>query len=499
MCLSTAEIEAVVKDLAPRIEGGKVARIEQPDRHTFILHVRQAAARYWLQFVVHPRFSRLHLLTRRPKASKPAAGFCNVARRHVTGSPIRSMRCVERDRVVILELVGRDALKRERPLRLIAELTGTGSNLLLLDESDRILGAMSTQDSARRKVVPGGQYEPLPTPDSLPQKALVNRFADVQRDPGDELALSRAIQNTYRDLEAAAELDEKRSALLGAVRARLKALRSRARKLERDIENAHEAEALRRSGELLKIALPDLRKGMDNVIVKDLFDPDAPEVTIELDASKGPLENVEDYFRRYKKLKGSAEHVERRIVETRQQIGTLAALEGQIEGAERADALDALEPQLRRAAVALPGEKRPAARRKEKAGPRRFVSADGLEILVARNQRQNHELTFAIARGNDYWVHIVGWQGPHVIVRKPSGKDVPLETLLDAAHLAVYHSKVRGTDYAEVIYTQRKNVRPIKGEPGHVTYADVSTLQVRIEEARIKRLLAARRAAQTET
>jgi len=124
-------------------------------------------------------------------------------------------------------------------------------------------------------------------------------------------------------------------------------------------------------------------------------------------------------------------------------------------------------------------------------GPRRFLSCNAFEILVARDRQQNHELTFTTARGNDVWMHLLGCEGPHVIIRKPREKDVPPETLMDAAHLTIYYSKRRGTDYAEVIWTQRKHVQPIRGAgPGTVRYAKESRLAVHFDEKRLRTILA---------
>jgi len=500
MSLSAAEIEAVVKDLAPRLEGGKIERIDQPDRHRLILHIRRSTRRYWLQFVVHPRFSRLHLLTRRPEEGKPAGGFCNVVRRHITGSPVQRLLHVEGDRVVILHAVQRDVLLRPSPVRLIAELVGPGSNLILVDDSEKVLGAMFTANSPRRRVLPGGPYQPLPKPAVLPPKALVNRFEDVSASPDDELALSRAVHETYREMEAEAELDERRTSLRSVVRERQKALRARRAKLAADLERAQDAESLRRTGELLKIALPDLHKGQSSIVVQDLFDPDAPEVTIQLDRTIAPGENVERYFKQYKKLKAGRAHTEERLRESEEQLPRLDALEAELEAASALGTMNELAERISAEGIVLPEKRHARTTKAPAAGPRRFLSADGMEILVSHNRQENHELTFSVARGNDYWMHLQGWEGPHVVIRKPAGKDVPLETLLDAAHLAIYYSKIRGTDYAEVIYTQRKYVRPIKGGPvGSVTYANVSRLAVHPEEQRLRRLLDARRAHRSES
>ena len=95
------------------------------------------------------------------------------------------------------------------------------------------------------------------------------------------------------------------------------------------------------------------------------------------------------------------------------------------------------------------------------------------------------------ARGNDLWFHVgQGYAGSHVVVRLPRTKTASLETLLDAATLAVHFSKARGNPSCEVIYTQAKHVHKPKGlPPGAVVPSHTKTLHVRGEEARLTRLL----------
>lgn len=489
MSLSTAEIRSVVEDLAPRLEGAGLVRFDQPEKRRLILHLRREERRYWLQIVAAPEFSRLHLLTHRPQKAKPADGFCNVVREHLDGAPLKEMRQVEGDRVVVLEFEVRDALLRPSRARLIAELIGTGSNVILVDEEDRILGSMFTEDSDRRRVMPGETFQPLPPPPTQPERARRDRFEDA-RDPDDSLSLSRAIEQFYRELESEGRLEERRKALLGRTENQMEKFHRRLDKLEEELRDARSADELRRQGELLKIALPRMSRGQEKIVVKDLFEPDAPEREIELQPELTPEENVQRCFQEYKRRKASLEHVERRIEVTRHQIEQLRRALNRIREAENVEAVENLKERLHKANL-LPPEGQPSGPKETTGGgPRRFTSRDGLEILVARNSRQNHELTFTIARGNDYWMHLLGWPGPHVIIRKPRGKSLPRQTLIDAAHLAIYYSKIRGTDYAEVIYTQRKHVRPIKGAgPGKVRYAEEKSLAVHVDKNRLRRLL----------
>ena len=498
MSLSTAEIREVVTDLADRLEGGTIVRIDQPEKHRLILHIRREEERYWLQFVASGQFSRLHLLTHRPEKSEPAGGLGKVAWEHLQGSTVKKLRQVEGDRVVVLESQERDALLNASPVHLIAELVGTGSNVIIIDKDDTILGSLFTEDSQRRTIRPGETYQPLPPPPDVGEKARRNRFADA-REEDDPLALSRAIEDLYADLERETEFEDRRSALLSRVEKQMDRLQERLIKLREEIEAAENAEELRRDGELLKIALHRLNGGEESIVVKDLFEPDTPEREIELRPELTPEQNVQKYFEEYKRRKDSREHVQKRKDATRKQIEKLKSAQSRIDKSESLEEVEQLKERLEQTGL-LPPEGRPAGGQVEvdTSKPRQFTSRDGLDILVARNNQQNHELTFTISRGNDYWMHLLGWPGPHVIIRKPKGAGVPRQTLLDAAHLAIYYSKIRGTDYAEVVYTQRKYVKPIKGAgPGRVRYSNEQSLAVRFDRNRVRRLLAQKELAHT--
>jgi predicted ribosome quality control (RQC) complex YloA/Tae2 family protein len=97
---------------------------------------------------------------------------------------------------------------------------------------------------------------------------------------------------------------------------------------------------------------------------------------------------------------------------------------------------------------------------------RRFVSPDGMEILVGRTARDNDALTFRIASQRDFWLHVAGCPGSHVIVRNPEGlASLPRETLRFAATLAARHSKAREGGQVSVHVAQVKDVSKPRGAP----------------------------------
>ncbi len=118
-----------------------------------------------------------------------------------------------------------------------------------------------------------------------------------------------------------------------------------------------------------------------------------------------------------------------------------------------------------------------------------FHSKDGWTILVGRNKNENLELTFKHARGNDLWMHVRGRPGAHVVVPVQPGKSVPLETLLDAAHLTLYYSGGQKWGKTEVDYTFKKHVKRIK-DSTEASYTHNKTLIIEPDKSRLERLLA---------
>ena len=113
----------------------------------------------------------------------------------------------------------------------------------------------------------------------------------------------------------------------------------------------------------------------------------------------------------------------------------------------------------------------------------RYLSTDGLEILVGRAARDNDNLTFKVARPNDLWLHAADYPGSHVIVRNTTRKDIPHRTLIEAAQLAAYFSQANQDPKVDVHYTQRKFISKPKGvAPGLVRMSRFKNITVAPKE-----------------
>jgi predicted ribosome quality control (RQC) complex YloA/Tae2 family protein len=321
------------------------------------------------------------------------------------------------------------------------------------------------------------------------------RFAPVA---GERFPLSAAIERVYAAREAERRLADARRRLREPVRA---GIARAARALERLADEAARVpavEADRRTADLLKANLRLVKRGQREVTLTEWTAEGPREVTVALDPALSPQANLERSYRRYRRIVESAARVAERTAEVRAREAALRALLSRIEAAPEED-LARLEKEARRlgagprrAPAAAPSGPAGRRRREPPALPyRTFRALDGTAILVGKGAAQNDALTRAVARGNDLWLHARGVTGAHVVVRLDRGKAPDQETLLDAAHLAVHFSDARGAPQADVAYTRAKHVRKPKGAaPGAVVYAQEKVILLRVEPARVERLLA---------
>jgi predicted ribosome quality control (RQC) complex YloA/Tae2 family protein len=110
---------------------------------------------------------------------------------------------------------------------------------------------------------------------------------------------------------------------------------------------------------------------------------------------------------------------------------------------------------------------------------RRFVSPDGLTILVGRSAADNDVLTFKLGSARDFWMHVASESGSHVIVRNPENlRRLPRETQRLAASLAAGHSRARHGGRVPVHVARCADVSKPRGfAPGKVLLARYETVQ----------------------
>jgi predicted ribosome quality control (RQC) complex YloA/Tae2 family protein len=257
---------------------------------------------------------------------------------------------------------------------------------------------------------------------------------------------------------------------ISAARVRLERRRD---SLAHSLDQAAQADRWRQWGEWILAYAHTIGRGQSELMA-DTGSGDP--LRIPLDPVKSPSDNAQTYFARYRKAQRAMEGVPARLTEAELALRDLEQLETDLELASNRPEIDQV-----REALVEGGHLKATRGRLIKAGrskPLALTSPDGHTILVGRNSRQNDEVTFRRANGDDWWFHARGVPGAHVIVRS-AGKILPPDTVQRAAELAAYFSRLRVESDVTVDYTRRRHVRRIPGAaPGLVTYAQEETIRV---------------------
>jgi predicted ribosome quality control (RQC) complex YloA/Tae2 family protein len=258
----------------------------------------------------------------------------------------------------------------------------------------------------------------------------------------------------------------------------------------REIQEAEKADTYRLYGELLTANLHALPSGTKEVSVFNYYDPDGANLIIPMDPQKTPGQNAQHYFKLYTKAKTALEKQKKLQQENLEEIQYLESLSDHLSrAAEELEIMEIRQELIKGGYMkGAPQKGRGKAKQPPASKPHRYLSSDGYEIYVGRNNLQNDELTLRFASGNDLWLHTKVIPGSHVIV-KSHGREFPPATLLEAAKLAAYYSQARMSENVPVDYCPRRNVKkPSGAKPGMVIYDHYNTVYVTPSEAEIEKL-----------
>ncbi len=221
-------------------------------------------------------------------------------------------------------------------------------------------------------------------------------------------------------------------------------------------------------GELLTTYGYSIEPGTKSFETVDFYS--GKPVTIPLDPTISPIDNAKKYFNKYTKLKRTYEVLIDIIKETKNSIDYLETINVAIDIAGNEEDLKAISNELAETGYIKKRNLNKGKKVKDKSKPLHFISSDGFDMFVGKNNIQNEELTFKVATGNDWWFHSKTFPGSHVIV-KCNNQELPDATFEEAAHLAAHYSKGSNQDKVEIDYIQKKHIKKVAGAmPGFVIY-----------------------------
>lgn len=284
-------------------------------------------------------------------------------------------------------------------------------------------------------------------------------------------SLSKLVESFYHNNSLRDRINQKASGFKKILNTKLNRLTNKYIAMNDELLNNQSKEDLKIFADLLSINIYKIEKGMKKVSVENIYD-NMEEVEISLDEKKSPRENIEAYYKKYKKLKTADEIIKAELPKIEEEMKYIKQILETIEIITELNELSEIEEEL----ISL-GYVRKSKKNKqklEKSKPYMFETDSGALIYVGKNNLQNENLTLKFANKNDVFFHAQDVPGSHVILR---GANLTEDDYKIAGFLAGYYSYFKNEGYANVDYTEKKHIRKAKGTGlGMVYYDNYKTL-----------------------
>ena len=244
---------------------------------------------------------------------------------------------------------------------------------------------------------------------------------------------------------------------------------------EKELAATYDRERLRQLGDIVTANMHRIIKGQTILKAEDFYDENMAEIDIPISPLLSPHQNAAKYYKDYTKLKNAEKELTRQIELGEQELYYLRSVLEELDRASSDQELEEIKQELQSGGY-LKADSGKKKMKQAKSAPMRFVSTDGYPIFVGRNNRQNDELTFKLARKDDIWCHASKVHGSHVIIAC-NGATPPDDTITQAAQLAAYYSEHKGGQNLSVDVTPVKQVKKLTGaKPGMVIYHTYRTV-----------------------
>ena len=528
----------MVEELRRELVNGRIQKINQPFEQELVLQIRSNRQSHRLLLSAHPVFGRIQLTQTTFENPAQPSTFIMVLRKYLQGALIESIEQVENDRIVEMTVSNKNEIGDHIQATLIIEIMGKHSNILLVDKSSHkileVIKHVGFSQNSYRTLLPGSTYIAPPSTESLnpftikdeklfeilqtqetTAKNLQSLFQGLGRDTANELEsilvsdklstfrnffnqetkpcltetsfspvpfanqvgepfanLSDLLDTYYKDKAERDRVKQQASELIRRVENELQKNRHKLKKQEKELLATDNAEEFRQKGELLTTFLHQVPNDQEQVILDNYY-TNQP-ITIALDKALTPNQNAQRYFKRYQKLKEAVKYLTDLIEETKATILYLESVETVLNQAGLEEITEIREELIQTGFIRRRQREKIQKRKK----PEQYLASDGKTIIyVGRNNLQNEELTFKMARKEELWFHAKNIPGSHVVI---SGNlDPSDEVKTDAAELAAYFSQGRLSNLVQVDMIEVKKLnKPTGGKPGFVTYTGQKTLRV---------------------
>lgn len=537
----------LTNELQEQIEKGRIQKINQPFDHELVLTIRNNRRNYKLLLSAHPVFGRIQTTEANFQNPQNPNTFTMIMRKYLQGAVIETIQQIENDRILEIVVSNKNEIGDHIKATLVVEIMGKHSNIILIDKNEhKIIESIKHvgfSQNSYRTILPGSTYiappktkainpfdisdqtlfELLQTNDLSP-KNLQQLFQGLGRDTALELSnclkdnklndfrqffsreyhpslteksfsavqfssshetfqsLGQLLDYYYQEKAEKDRIAQQASDLIHRVQSELEKNIKKLAKQQDELLATENAEEFRQKGELLTTYLSMVPNNQDIVVLDNYYTNQTIEIS--LDRALTPNQNAQRYFKKYQKLKEAVKHLKGIISDTENTITYLESVETSLNHASMEDINDIREELVETGFIKRRAHDKQHKRKK----PEQYLASDGKTIImVGRNNLQNDELTFKMARKGELWFHAKDIPGSHVLIRDNLNPSDEVKT--DAAELAAYYSKARLSNLVQVDMIEVKKLnKPSGTKPGFVTYTGQKTLRVTPTQEKIDSL-----------
>lgn len=256
--------------------------------------------------------------------------------------------------------------------------------------------------------------------------------------------------------------------------------------LKQSLQECKQKDKYKLYGELLTANIYSIKEGDKSVKVYNYYSEKEEYIIIPLKENNTPSENIQYYFKKYNKLKKTEEAALEQLEKNEAELEYLQSVLTNILNCDSYDEIEDVRNELVETGY-IKFKKSSGKTKKAQSKPLHFLSSDGIDIYVGKNNIQNDYLTLKFADKKDIWLHTKNIPGSHVIIK--NNNNISDKTLEEAAILAAYYSKAKDSTKVAVDYTEVKNVKkPSGAKPGMVIYTTNKTIYVDPYEINLKKV-----------
>lgn len=467
MSLNCNELNLILSELD--LQGSFIQEIVQPGFDTLAFRIIRHGELKNLLICTGASVCRMNFTSQKITKNTKPLRFHEFLRSRVQGMRINSCEQMGLDRIVKL-----DVSTWKEKLFIYIRLWSGAANVIVTDEEGTILDCMyrrpKKKEMSGEHFCPEGKVLSDEEKEELLKKFPPRDFSEI------EGSYNEKVDAYYS--EHASSLSRE-SLLLQAEKwynVRHSKMEAALKRLLEKEKNFESSQKLRHTGDLILSFQQNISSDRTYLDCTDY--ESGEEVHILLDPKKSAQENASYYYEQYKKAQSGMEDLNHDINLAKKK---LSQLEEMYQAMLAEKSVIKLEQLLRRDST--PKQK------EEKTHPGLHYEVDGWTIIVGRTASENDDLLRHTVKGPDMWLHTRDYAGGYVFIKARKNKTVPLEILVLAGNLAVYHSKARQNGEADLYYTQVKYLRRAKNGPkGLVIPTQEKNLFIKLDQAKLRSL-----------